>query len=510
MRAKNSQAQCGPYKTLFFIRAVPQYNPAPMNRHILQLLPALFLLFAAALARGDPRPPNVLFVLIDDMGYGDLSCYGSKRVHTDNVDRLAKEGIRFTQFYVNAPICSPSRTAFLTGQYPARWKVTSYLASRAENRQRGMAQWLDPAAPTLARQLQQAGYVTGHFGKWHMGGQRDVGEAPLITEYGFSQSLTQFEGLGDRILPLLDPFDGTPPRKYALGSDKLGRGNITWVDRSKVTGAFVDAAIAFMKKAEAEQKPFYMNVWPDDVHSPFFPAKALRGDGSKRELYLGVVQATDDQLGPLFDYVRSRPALRDNTLILLASDNGPEPGAGSPGPFRGHKGNLYEGGIREPLIAWGPGLLDQAALGTTNETTVIAGVDFLPSILRITGTSPTSPAASDGQDMSAALLGKEKPERRSPLFWLRPPDRPGPENDPFPDLAVRDGPWKLLINEDAGRPQLYDLSNDLGESTNLAAQHPDVVDRLKKAVLQWRATLPVERVPAKAQGLREDLKDDNR
>ena len=263
------------------------------------LLGSILCLLISSLAHA--ARPNVLFVLIDDMGYGDLSCYGEKRVHTAQIDRMAAEGIRFTQFYVNAPICSPSRTALLTGQYPARWKITSYLASRAENRQRGMAQWLDPAAPTIARQLQASGYATGHFGKWHMGGQRDVGDAPLITEYGFDKTLTTFEGLGDRVLPMLDAFDGKPAKKYALGSDKLGRGKITWMDRSIVTTAFADAALAFIKEAEANDKPFYVDVWPDDVHSPFFPPKSLRGDGSKKSLYLGVVQATDDQLTPLFD-----------------------------------------------------------------------------------------------------------------------------------------------------------------------------------------------------------------
>ena len=149
---------------------------------------------------------------------------GKRRIETPHVDGLAKEGIRFTQFYVDSPICSPSRTALTTGQYPARWRITSYLASRKENERRGIAQWLDPKAPTLARALREAGYTTGHFGKWHMGGQRDVGEAPLITEYGFDQTLTQFEGLGDRILPLCDNFDGKPAKQYALGSDKLGPG----------------------------------------------------------------------------------------------------------------------------------------------------------------------------------------------------------------------------------------------------------------------------------------------
>src|SRR3954447_3255656 len=165
-----------------------------------KLLSALLVLLVSApavLAAASPRP-NVLFVLIDDMGYADLTCYGERRVHTDHIDRLAAEGIRFTQFYVNAPICSPSRTALLTGQYPARWRITSYLASRAENNKRGMAQWLDPKAPTLARTLKAAGYATGHFGKWHMGGGRDVQDAPLPSAYGYDEHHVNFEGMGPR------------------------------------------------------------------------------------------------------------------------------------------------------------------------------------------------------------------------------------------------------------------------------------------------------------------------
>ena len=140
-----------------------------------------------------PKPrPNIVVVFIDDMGWGDLSCFGNKAVETQNIDRLAAEGIRFEQFYVNSPICSPSRVAISTGQYPHRWRITSYLSNRQHNEARGVAQWLDPKAPMLARMLHDSGYATGHFGKWHMGGQRDVGEAPLISEYGFDASLTNF------------------------------------------------------------------------------------------------------------------------------------------------------------------------------------------------------------------------------------------------------------------------------------------------------------------------------
>ena len=154
--------------------------------------------------RGDTQfantRPNVLFILIDDLGYGDLGCTGGE-FPTPHIDALAGDGIRFTQFYVNSPICSPSRVAFTTGQYPARWGIHSYLNNRRRNMQRGMRDFLDPAAPSVARVFQAAGYATGHFGKWHMGGGRDVDDAPLPSAYGFDASLVSFEGLGNRILP---------------------------------------------------------------------------------------------------------------------------------------------------------------------------------------------------------------------------------------------------------------------------------------------------------------------
>jgi uncharacterized sulfatase len=441
---------------------------------------------AAAAAR-----PNFLVVLVDDLGYEDFSCYGNTRTKTVNIDRLAQEGLRFTQFYVNAPICSPSRCALITGQFPARWRINSYIDNRALNEQRGMAQFLDVKAPTLARSLSRAGYATGHFGKWHLGGGRDVGEAPLITEYGFDRSLTQFEGLGDRVLPLLDAHDGQPAPKMPLGlaSEKLGRGTVTWQDRCQITRTFVERAVEFMKQSERDGKPFYVNVWPDDVHSPFFPPADLRGDGSKAALYQGVLTNMDRQFGPLFDYVRQSPKLRDNTVILLLSDNGPEAGAGTAGGLRGSKGQLYEGGVREPLIVWAPGLAPAAKHGATNETSVLSSVDLVPSLLHLAGARGDEGVGADGMDLSATLLGKSTATRTKPLFWRRPPDRPGPPRNPLPDLAVRDGNWKLLAMTDGSQPQLYDLATDRAESRNVAAEHPEVVERLRKALLAWYAGL---------------------
>jgi uncharacterized sulfatase len=448
----------------------------------------------AAPAAPTRRKPNIIVVFIDDMGYADLSCYGNKEIKTPAIDRLAAEGRRFTQFYVNAPICSPSRTALLTGQYPARWRITSYIDNRGLNERRGMAQFLDPKAPSLARFLSEAGYATGHFGKWHMGGGRDVGEAPLITSYGFDASLTQFEGLGDRVLAILDPANNPEEGgKMKLGvlSEQLGKGDVRWMPRNQVTKAFVDRTLEFIQDAEKNDKPFYVNVWPDDVHSPFDPPTELRGDGSKHALYNGVVVNMDRQLAPLFDYVRNSKKLRDNTLIVVASDNGPEPGAGSAGIFRGTKGQLYEGGIREPLITWGPGLIPSDKQGTVDSTTVLSSIDLLPSLLHLAGVTVPPTAKPDGSNRGEALLGRAKGRpAMKPIFWKRPPDRPGPPRNPLPDLAVRDGSWKLLLNEDGTKPQLYDLAADPQESNNLAAKQPAVVARLQKALLAWNKTLP--------------------
>lgn len=442
-----------------------------------------------------PASPNIIFVLADDMGYSDLACYGGQGVKTPNVDRLAAQGIRFTQFYVNSPLCSPSRTAFTTGQYPARWNITSYIDNRERNEQRGMAQWLDLNAPTLARSLAGAGYATGHFGKWHMGGGRDVGEAPLITDYGFAQSLTQFEGLGDRVLPIMSAQDGLPEYKLPLGvaSEKLGRGKVSWVPRSQVTSAFVNRALSFIHDAEQQNKPFYVNLWPDDVHSPFDPPESLRGDAKKRTLYRGVVTNMDSELAPLFDAIRNDPKLRDNTLVIFASDNGPEGGAGLAGPFRGGKGELYEGGIREPLIVWGPGVLARNRQGTVNSSAVVSGADFLPSLLNIAGAKNVP--KGDGTDLSATLKGQNATGRTQPLFWKRPPDRPDTAGELLPDLAVRDGNWKLLIQEDGSRPQLYNLATDEGETKNVATTQPELVQRLSKALLDWNRTLPLVKLP---------------
>jgi uncharacterized sulfatase len=448
-------------------------------------------LFAAPLAG-----PNIVVVFVDDMGWGDFSCFGNREAQTPNVDRLAAEGIRFSQFYVNAPICSPSRCALTTGQYPQRWQITSFLNNRNDNARRGVASWLDPKAPTLARILHDHGYATGHFGKWHLGGQRDVSDAPPITAYGFDESLTNFEGMGAKLLPLtLKPGQQEPGRIWA-DAERLGQ-PVTWMQRSQITGGFVDAAISFIDQAAREQRPFYINLWPDDVHSPFWPP-VDKWANSKRGLYLSVLQEMDRQLGKLFDHVRKSPELRDSTLILVCSDNGPEPGAGSAGPFRGAKTRLHEGGIRSPLVVWSPALIKQDQQGTHNETSVFAAFDLVPSLLTLAGAKAPAEVKFDGEDVSATLVGRSTASRTAPIFWRRPPDRknsPPALPDAQPDLAVRSRDWKLLCNYDGSGPELYDLATDRAETTNLADKNPKIVTHFTKLLVDWHQSMPADNGP---------------
>lgn len=454
-------------------------------------LTAFTLTLFISLCTYSAQKPNIILVFIDDMGWADFSCFGNKDTETTQIDQLAGEGICFEQFYVNSPICSPSRVAISTGQYPQRWKIASYLAHRDKNKQRGIANWLDPKAPMLAAKLKENGYMTGHFGKWHMGGQRDVGDAPLITEYGFDESLTNFEGLGPRLLPLVRTPKKPEFRKIWRDSEKLGRGKVTWTERAKITGGFVDAAVSFIDKAAKAEKPFYINLWPDDVHSPFFPTlEAWKNGENKRNLYLSVLKEMDTQLGILFNKIKSDEKLKNNTLILICSDNGHEPGAGSGGPLRGMKTNLYEGGIRSSLVVWGSGFIAKDKQGSRNKTSLFSAIDLVPSLLEFAGIPINT--AYDGESLSETLIGKKDGSRQKAIFYRRPPDRKFFYGSTNPDLAMRRGEWKLLCNFDGSKAELYKIPDDHSEKNNLAAQYPDLVNKMSSELIVWHKSLPAD------------------
>ena len=475
-----------------YVRTEKALTRVPSMKKLLLFCVLIFSF--AELATGQEKHPNVILVFIDDMGWGDFSCFGNEDANTPHIDRLAEEGIAFDQFYVNSPICSPSRVAISTGQYPQKWKITSYLNNRKSNANRGAADWLDPEAPMLAGILQDAGYATGHFGKWHMGGQRDVHEAPLITEYGFDESVTNFEGLGARVLPLKYSPGAAKPVMHNLGSDNLGHGPVIWHDRAFVTEKFVEAATVFARFAHKQGRPFYLNLWPDDVHTPMHPPLDQWGDGSDRHLYCRVLEEMDRQLAPLFTLVRDNPELRQNTLILICSDNGPEVGFGSAGHLRGHKATLYEGGIRSSLVAWGPGLMEEKAQGTRNAKSIFSAIDLVPSILDIAGVDPGDEVSFDGENLSRVLLGENQESQKAPLFFRRPPDRATFRHyTDLPDFAVRSGKWKLYTDYDGKNPELYDLESDPSEKNSVSEKHEEVVSQLTSEVLKWNQALPQDK-----------------
>ena len=454
---------------------------------------------ACAGSRGER--PNVLFIFIDDMGYADPSCFGNPKMLTPNIDRLAWEGMRLTNFYVNKPICSPARVAVTTGQYPGRWGIHSYIASRARNEQRGMADYLDPKAPSIGRIFQDAGYATAHFGKWHMGGGRDVGDAPLPQEYGFEESLVAFEGLGDRVLP---------PGGLSNASEKLGRGETRRVPKHKLTEIYVDRTIDFIK--DNPDRPFFIRLFPNDVHDVHAPApgstekwKSVTSNPYEQKFF-AVLEELDRQIGRVMEFI-DRSGLDQDTLIVFTSDNGPtdwpryyregyEP-PGFTGPFYGRKWSLYEGGIRMPFIARWPGTIPA---GARDGQTIMAGMDLVPMFCSLAGVDVPEDVQFDGEDLSDALLGTPV-QRENPLFWQYGPPHatlmPGKEKFISPSLAVRDGDWKLLINHDGTEAELYNLQEDPRETHNLFNEHPERVKQLWKAIRKWAADVGHETQPAK-------------
>lgn len=424
-----------------------------------------------------PQRPNVLVILTDDMGYADVSCYGGKFVRTPNIDQLAKEGTRFTQFYVTAPICSPSRAGLLTGMYPARWKLKTFLQTRAGNRAAGQVDFLDPKAPTMARAFKNAGYATAHIGKWHLGGGRDVTDAPKFVEYGYDEHASTYES------PEPEP-DITATNWIWSDEDKVKR----W-DRSSY---FVDKTLDFLSRKK--EQPCFINFWPDDVHTPWVPsanaAKVKNAHEAQAE-FKGVLAEYDRQVGRLMAGLK-KLGLDKNTIVIFASDNGPGPDfPGNPRSLgmRGQKASLYEGGIRMPFIVRWPG---KTPAGRVDEKSLISSVDLFPTLCQLAGVPLPKNNAFDGEDLSAALLGKSTVRERLIHWEFGHPKTHANESNKknSPNLAVREGKWKLLVNADGTFVELYDLESDRNETRNMAKEKPEIAHRLTDAVMKWKKTLP--------------------
>jgi arylsulfatase A-like enzyme len=435
---------------------------------------AAFFLAALALPFQEARRPNVILILADDLGMGDVACCGGK-TPTPRLDRLAAEGTRFARYTCASPICSPSRAGLLTGQFPGRWRITSFLQTRKGNRGCEQADFLDPRAPSLPRALKEAGYATAHFGKWHLGGGRDVTDAPAFAAYGYDEHAGTYESP--------EPHPDITATKWI------------WSDQDKVkrwerTAFFVDRTLDFLRRNAA--KPCYVNLWPDDTHTPWVPAAgAPKGDSP--ENLRAVLVEFDRQIGRLLDGLRDL-GLEKDTLVLFTSDNGPLPtfDRARAAGLRGSKLSLYEGGLRVPFLARWPG---RVPAGRVDEETALSAVDLFPTLCAIAGAP--APAETDGEDLSAALLGKTVARKR-PIFWeygrnertFAYPKAPG---DRSPSIAVRDGNWKLLVGADGSGAELYDLAADPRESANVAERRPEIARALAARALAWRRSLPAAR-----------------
>ncbi|HEX4413037.1 MAG TPA: sulfatase-like hydrolase/transferase, partial [Lacipirellulaceae bacterium] len=493
---------------------------------------------ALACASLRAQQPNILIVNIDDMGWGDFHSYGSAYSQTPNIDALASQGTRFTQFYSASPLCSPSRAALMTGQYSARSGINSFLDGTASNFARDNVNSLSLSAPSMVRTFHDAGYTTGHFGKWHMGGGRDVGyavgttpgtnaTAPRVVEYGYDQAWTQMEGLGNRIINVADyggDANGATSRPSGYyndlnqQSDSRGTGGgqdqIVYLERQFNADFTANRAIDFIDSSHAANpnKPFFVNYWPDEVHTVNDPPAVYKAKydalypslPADQRNYLASLEHVDAQVGRIVDHI-DQLGLGDNTLILVTADNGAVQAnanrIGSNGPFRGGKGDVFEGGVREPLIARWPG---HVAADRADTSTVMWMPDLFPTLTQIAGVANPQGIAFDGEDLSQALLGNQSQTRSKPLFWNMNRGTENRHTNPNPSgagangqevLGIRSGKWKLLINAQGTAPELYDLSNDVGETTNRTQQNLAVANQLAQQALSIRYSTPSQILP---------------
>lgn len=473
--------------------------------HNLVRLATVAALIAVPLHAAGP-PPNVIVVLVDDLGWMDLGCQGSDFYRTPNIDRLAATGMRFTDGYASCAVCSPTRAALMTGRSPARLGITDWI--RAEF-QLSARQWpnvrdrfgyhrptdsarkmltpvnelqLPHSEITLAELLKPLGYASAFIGKWHLGGR---GHLPV--DQGFDENY----GGWDYGQPpsYFDPYVQTP---------RLPMGIPTLVPRNEgeyLTDREADEAVGFIERNK--DRPFLLYLSHYAVHTPIQAKKDLIADyerlrdgkGQDAAPYAAMVHSVDDAMGRLLETLDAN-GLTERTLIVFTGDNGGLDRNGRPtenAPLRSGKGYAYEGGLRTPWIVRWPGVTEPGSVSGEP----VASIDLLPTIATAVGTRPPADRPIDGIDLGPALRGLELPERD--LVWHFPHYRHGPGHDPY--SVVRKGDWKLIRFYDPAKAELYNLAADLEEAHDLAGANPDVVRELGAALdaglRDFGALLPV-------------------
>ncbi|MHC4387177.1 MAG: sulfatase [Planctomycetota bacterium] len=423
------------------------------------------------------RKPNFVFILIDDLGWSDLGCMGSKYYETPSIDKLADQGVIFTSAYTNAPNCAPTRACLMSGQYTPRHGV--YTVGSPE---RGKAHLrklipirnktkLDPKVVTVAEALKAAGYVCGHFGKWHL-------------------------GKGPEFAPGSRGFDVEFQRDH-------GRGHFS-PSGEYFTDRATDAAIDFMEKNK--DKPFFVYLSHHAVHTPIQAKKEMiekyekkQGSGGQKDpTYAAMIESVDESVGRVVDKL-DKLGLADDTIVFFFSDNGGVVGITSMAPLRGGKGMLYEGGVRVPLIVRWPG---EVRAGSVCDVPVM-GIDFYPTMLRLAGAPEPSEQILDGESIVPLLTRRGRLKRKA-VFWHFPAYLEANYGwkgiwRTTPAGAVREGHWKLIEYFEDGKLELYNLKDDIGEQNNLAQQMPAKRRELHELLRTWRkavdAPVPTELNP---------------
>ena len=443
----------------------------------------------AAPAAFAEKKPNIILFLVDDLGWADIGANNPKTFYeTPNVDRIAAEGMRFTQGYAACPVCSPTRGSILTGKVPPRFGITDFIPGmrNAKLLSAPNAKELPLAEVTLAEALKEAGYATAHFGKWHLGGEGFFPE-----NQGFDRNLGGLDRGG--------PYGG---KKYfsPYGNPKLPDGP----PGEHLPDRLATECIRFME--EAGDKPFFANFWFYDVHTPLMARPDLEEKYKKKAeaappeswgherdqqvrltqrhaVYAAMVEAMDQAVGKVMAALE-KSGKADNTIIIFTSDNGGlSTSEGSPTsnlPLRAGKGWLYEGGIRVAYMIKAPGVTKP---GTVSETPVLS-TDFYPTLLDLAGLPLKPEQHQDGVSLKPLLAGGEMPARS--FFWHYP--HYGNQGG-APSGCIREGDWKLIEWYEDNRAELFNLRDDVGEKTNLASMQPDKVRDLTAKLHTWRQSV---------------------
>lgn len=460
-------------------------------KSVVQLfLAMLILLLPAAVAFGEEsqQKPNIVFIVADDLGWADLGCYGSDLHETPNLDRLAHQGMRFTDAYTASPVCTPTRVSFLTGKHPARLHMTIW---REAALQRGNRKLLEPVCldslpiqeKTFAECLRDEGYYNVHIGKWHIGRAESYPPA-----HGFHENIGGT--LWGAPQTFWYPFSGDSyfaDWRYVPDLEPSAEG-------AYLTDRLTDKAIEIIERQAATKRPFMINLWYHSVHTPIegkpslvkhYQEKIGQDHVQRNPYYAAMVHSLDENVGRVLAKI-DELGIGDNTLVVFTSDNGgfvnpcklhPGLAVANNSPLRSGKGSCYEGGIRVPLIVRGPQVAENKECSTP-----VVSCDLFPTFLDVSRVPHARPDHLDGNSLVGVLKNEATPLEREALFFHYPHYYP----TTTPVSAIRKGDWKLLHYYEGNRMELYNLTEDIGETQNLISVRPEIGKQLRSELDAWR------------------------